>query len=141
MKCIIDSNILISALINDSVTRKIIIQADKFFFYYPESAMQEIKRYKETIIKKANITENEFEIILKTLLKRIILIGDDYIEANLELSKELMKKIDIDDSVFLASAMRIDEGVIWTDDRHFERQDKVRIAKTQEMISLFGLRV
>ena len=54
MKLVIDSNVLISALIKDSITRKIIFES-KLKFYYPAISLHEIKKHRELIINKSGL--------------------------------------------------------------------------------------
>ena len=42
--------------------------------------------------------------------------------------------IDKEDIIFIATALGIEDSVIWSDDRHFERQNKIKILKTKEII-------
>jgi len=48
---VLDSNIFISALIKDGITRKIILQSG-FYFYAPYTFLDEINKHKEEIIQK-----------------------------------------------------------------------------------------
>ena|SRR3989338_7390168 len=43
MNIIIDTNVLLSALIKDSITRKIILEG-QFLFWYPQAVFDELKR-------------------------------------------------------------------------------------------------
>jgi len=45
MKIVIDTNVIISALIRDSITRKIIISSEMFNFFYPEDGIEEIMEH------------------------------------------------------------------------------------------------
>ena len=73
---IIDSNILISALIKKGPTRKILINFNRNFLF-PEQGLEEIYFYKSEIIRKAKINEKEFDVLLLRLLKYIKLIPMD----------------------------------------------------------------
>ncbi len=46
---VIDTNILISALIRDSTTRKIIVKSG-WEFYYPEISFHEVRKYKGLVL-------------------------------------------------------------------------------------------
>lgn len=48
-----------------------------------------------------------------------------------------MGKIDQDDVIFIASAIAYN-AVIWTDDFHFQKQDKIKILTTKEMMENFS---
>jgi predicted nucleic acid-binding protein len=51
LNIVIDSNILFSALIKDSLTRRIILDYDKTFLF-PEFIFEEIQKHKEELLKK-----------------------------------------------------------------------------------------
>ena len=50
MKVVIDSNILFSALIKDSITRRLILEYDDFFLF-PSYIFDEIEKHKDELIK------------------------------------------------------------------------------------------
>ena len=60
MKLVVDTNVLISALLKDSLTRKLIIHIDAKL-YTLEFSREEIEKHKNELLKKGNF--NEVEII------------------------------------------------------------------------------
>lgn len=135
MKLIIDTNILLSALIKDSKTREILLSSN-WKFYYPEMSFHEIRKYKNLVLKKSGITEKGYQEILNNLLLKIIIIPDEQIFNNLNEAKKIMGKIDVDDVVFIACALSINDSIIWSDDKHFEKQDVIKTLKTNQIIDL-----
>ena len=73
MIVVIDTNIIISALIKDSITREILINSN-LTFKYPEISMQEIFKYKNYIMEKSGYNKEKLEKILNKLLEHIDLI-------------------------------------------------------------------
>lgn len=136
MKIILDTNILISALIKDSITRRIIVDSE-WEFYYPETSLHEIRKYKDLILKKSGLTDIEFIKLFNRLFNYIKLIPEEVINLKLEEAYKELGKIDPDDVVFLATALSLDNSVIWSDDAHFDKQDKVKIIKTKNIADLF----
>jgi len=136
MKFVIDTNILLSALIRNSTTRKIIIKSG-WSFYYPEMSFHEVKRYKELVLEKSGMDEGEYNQLLDVLLKYVTLIPDEQILKNLLEAKSAYAHIDPDDVVFIAAQLSIPESIIWSDDRDFDRQNKVKVLKTGEVVRLF----
>ena len=53
-------------------------------------------------------------------------------------AKEIMDKIDKDDTKFIALALAVDNDGVWSDDRHFEMQTTIRIWKTSELAKLMA---
>jgi len=133
MKIVLDTNILMSALIKDSTTRKLIVQSD-WEFYYPEVSLHEVRKHKNLILQKSGMGEEEFTRLFNQLLSHIKIIPEEYINRNLDEANIILGKIDINDVVFLATALSISDSVIWSDDRHFEKQDKVKVMKTEDMV-------
>ena len=136
MKIVIDTNIIISALLKDSTTRRIILDS-KWNFYYPEISLQEIRRHKELILKKSGMKEEAYAKTLDKIFMHIKMVPGE--QANLRLKEAIiqLQDIDPDDVIFLATALSIEGAVIWSEDIHFEKQNKVKVFKTKEIISLF----
>ena len=133
MKIVIDVNILISALLKDSKTRSI-IKSSGMDFYFPEVAFHKIIKYKDYMIEKAQITEEDFILLLAKLFSHIKLISRrEMLEQKIK-AKELMKTIDEEDYPFVAAALSLgNDGVIWSEDKHFEKQNMVKVIKTNSL--------
>ena len=54
-----------------------------------------------------------------------------------EEATEIMGAIDGEDVPFVAAALSQDSAVIWSDDKHFDQQQKVMNLKTADMVKLF----
>ena len=133
MKIILDVNVILSALIRDSTTRKIILNSE-FDLYFPEPSLHKIRKYKDYILEKSGLAEEEYDKIVTTLFKYIKLVPTEEIEKNWGKAKEIMEHIDKEDVVFIATALSITDSVIWSDDGHFEKQNKVKVLKTEDMV-------
>jgi predicted nucleic acid-binding protein len=137
MKIIIDTNILLSALIKNSTTRKILIRSD-WEFYYPKISLNEIKKHEDMVIRKSDMKKENYEILLSDLLNNITLVKQEEI-TNLDQAKEIMRNIDPDDTIFIAAALSIKDSIIWTDDKHFNQQKEIKTYNTQQMMWLFEM--
>jgi predicted nucleic acid-binding protein len=133
MNFIIDTNILLSALIRDSFTRKIIVESD-LDFYYPEMSFHEVRKYKGLVLKKSGISEDEYSRLLAKLLENITLLPDERVYENLDEAKRIMLGIDPDDVVFVAAKLSIHDSVIWSDDKGYDKQNEVKVIKTKDLI-------
>ena len=133
---VVDSNILISALIRDSTTRKILIESE-WTFYYPENSFQEVRKYSSMILEKSGMNEEDIGKVLMILLKHIILVPEEQFKAHIEEANKILGKIDVNDVVFLALAMSLDNSKIWSNDSHFQKQNKVKSLKTEYVVKLF----
>jgi len=136
MIVIVDTNILISALIKDSTTRKIIVESE-WDFCYPEISFHEIRKYRQLVLKKSGMDEEEYNHLLSLLLKHIRIIPDEFIYKSLTEAAELLAHIDPDDVVFLSAAISYGDAIIWSDDAHFDKQNRIKNLKTKEIVDLF----
>ncbi len=136
MKIIVDTNILLSALIKDSITRNILIES-QWQFFYPEMSFHEVRKYKGLVLDKSGMKEEEYILVLNQLFQNIELIPEESIFPFLKEANGIIGKIDVDDVVFLAAALGIPDSLIWSDDSDFNKQNKVRVLKTKDIVKLF----
>lgn len=136
MKTLLDVNILLSALIRDSTTRKIIFE-QLLDLYFPEPSLHKIRKYQDYIIEKSGLTKLEFFVLLRVLLKCIKIIPTEAVHANWEKARSIMEHIDPEDVTFISAALELGEDVvIWSDDAHFEKQETIPILKTKDVVDL-----
>ena len=136
MKIILDTNILISALMKDSITRKIIIDSSLEFFY-PESSFKEIIKYESYILEKSGYDKETFHKILNKLLEYINLVPLELIRSKVNEATKIMRKIDMKDVIFIAAALTINTDFIWSEDKDFEKQENIKILKTKDLADKF----
>ena len=134
---IIDSNILISALIKDSITRKILVESG-WIFFYPEIAFHEIRKYQELILEKSRMNEEEYLQVLRRLLKHIILVPQEQFNSKILDAKNLMGERDPNDVVFLALAMSINNSKIWSNDNDLSEQKEIKVLTTKDIINVYS---
>ncbi len=133
MKFVIDTNVLISALIKNSTTRKLIIEMDEELVY-PEAGFREIEKYKALIIKKSGLGEKEFNSIFNLLLEYIEMVPDNLLESTLEEAEDIMLKIDGKDVIFVATALVFENAKLWSDDKDFKKQNRIPVKTTSEIL-------
>ena len=136
MRLIVNTNRIIAALIKDSVSRRIFLHLNVELMTINFSD-KEIDKYKGLILKKAGITEIEFIFLLEKLKQRLILLDDAVILSKMEEARRIMNKIDPDDTPFIAAALATNSD-IWSDDKHFEKQKKVKVWKTKDLANTFS---
>ncbi len=135
MKIVLDSNILISAFIKDSLVRKIIFDSG-FKFYHPKKSLDNLNKYKELILTKSEISTDDYDELYKIIFEKIVIVDEESYLDKLEEAKDIMSSIDIEDVPFIALALSIKDSIIWSEDKHFEKQDKIKIMKTDDMNNL-----
>lgn len=134
IKVVIDTNVFMSALMKDSLTREIIVNS-RYLFLFPEYEFQEIYKYKDDIIKKAGYSEKEFIRLTSLLLNHVRIVSHEEIRNNYDEACKIMNNIDINDAMFIATAIALG-AFIWSDDKDFKRQGRVKILTTEDMFEL-----
>lgn len=129
---VIDSNILISALIKKGTTRDILTNFN-VNFVFPQEGLEEIYSCKPEILKKADIKDDEFDRLLLRLLKYVRLIPLDILINFRDKAKEIMEHIDKEDVIFIAAALALN-CPIWSEDKHFKKQRAIKILTTKEVL-------
>jgi len=135
MRLVIDTNILISALLKDSSARRILL-LPFFEFYIPEFALEEIEKHKFMICKRGGLTETEFSLILSILLDSISIVPRSRIQKLIEQAANLIGQIDEFDIPFAALALAIPNDGIWSEDKHLLKQRKIKIWKTEDLLKM-----
>ncbi len=138
MKVILDTNVLISALVKDSTNREI-IGFSSFEFYYPEEAKNEIEKYTQEIVEKSGLNYDNYQNLYNWLFSRINLVKQNELEPFILEAKEIMDKIDSKDTIFIACALAYEGSFIWSDDGHFEKQNRIKLLKTKDISKYFEI--
>ncbi|KKL48908.1 hypothetical protein LCGC14_2320820 [marine sediment metagenome] len=137
MKLIIDTNIIFSGLIKDSITRKILLSPN-FEFYTPDFYNIELNKYKTYILTKFNGTDKDLDVLIELLHDKIVIVVEKEYSDKMEIAEKIIGKIDPKDVPFIALALSIENNGIWTRDDHFNKQYKVKIYSTVDLISIYN---
>lgn len=135
MRFVIDTNIIISALLKDSISRELILELNEDL-YSPDFLEIEIEEHKDTIMKKSGLDEPELDNLITLLLDDVIVVPEENYKTELDKAKEVLGDTDMKDVPFLAVAVE-KNAFIWSDDEDFEEQEKVEVWKTEKMIEYF----
>ena len=133
MRLVVDSNRFIAALIKDGLSRTI-ISSRNLSFYSPSYVLEEVEKYLPYIIKKSKMNKETIGLLFSLFSENIETVPDNDIKRKMPEAKEIMKNIDINDAPILACALAIRNQGIWTEDKHFEKQDKARMWKSIELL-------
>lgn len=137
MKFVIDTNIVFSALIKEGKTRELIMEVP-LTLYAPETLITDTKKYEDLIIEKSGLTREEFEALFELITENITIVKKENYEESMYEAEKIIGHIDRDDIPFLALALSIENDGIWSDDRHFQMQDKIKVWKTEEVVKSFS---
>ena len=132
MELIVDTNIIISALIREGITRKLLFFAP-FEFYSVPYAKSEISNHMSELIRKSNLDDEAFQYLMDTLFSEIQLIEPDIIKPYKEKAIELMSSIDVYDAPFIALALHLN-CPIWSNDKHLKQQNHIKVYSTREIM-------
>lgn len=135
MKIVLDTNILISALLKDSSTRKLVFEHSPLL-YIPSYVLDEVREHENEIAKKSKLSVKEIHFLIKKLIKNSEVIPRENVMPFREKAKEIIQKIDPDDVLIIASALFLQESVIWSEDKALKKQHSVPVYNTQEIIDL-----
>jgi len=134
MEIVLDTNILISSLLRNGLTRDI-ISVSPFKMYTVVYANLEIEKHQDELLSKSKLDEKSFDYLKDFIFSKISFIPLEDLAPFKDRAIEVMSEIDIDDSPFLALAMSLN-CPIWSNDGHFKRQDVVKAFTTRELMNL-----
>ncbi len=137
MEIVVDTNIIISALLRDGLTRRILLLSP-FDMYTLAFAQEEIQKHKAELIYKSKLTDEQFGYLIQLIFSRMSLVPLQDIEPFRDRATGIMMDIDIADSPFLALAMLLD-APIWSNDAHFKRQNAAKVLTTKDILPLLGI--
>ncbi len=132
-RIVVDANIIIATLFGSRVIL-IILTAQNYSLYAPQYIIKEIRKHKEAICKEARKMPEEFENEINALLRFINIIDEENYTYFMNKAEEIMKKRDIKDATYIATALRINANFIWTNDKDFREQKIVKTKNTNEFI-------
>ncbi|MFH1439417.1 MAG: PIN domain-containing protein [Candidatus Woesearchaeota archaeon] len=132
MNIVIDSNILFSALIKDSYTRRIILEYEGTFLF-PSYIFEEMEKYKDELFKKSGLNIIEFNKLLSIILKKVMIIPTQVLIPYREKALKIIKDIDKKDVLFVACVLAYPDSILWSDDKRLKQQDVIKVYKSSEI--------
>jgi predicted nucleic acid-binding protein len=121
MKLVIDTNCIISSLIKNGLSRRIII-SPAIQFITPEFTYVELFKYEDLIRKKAHLTSEEFSLLIELLFEYISIVPKEEYKDYFQKAAKLID--DVDDIPYIALYFAKSADGIWTDDKHFKKDKK-----------------
>ena len=132
MKVVVDTNCIISAMIRDGISRRIITHSQTDLLAV-DFSREEIEEHRSEITNKAKISDIEFDLVLGKLFQNLTILDMQIIKAHLKEAEDIMGNIDKDDVIFISAALAT-KSDIWSDDAHFKKQNKIKVLTTKELI-------
>ena len=133
-KIVVDTNVLIGALINPNSIVWSILEIKDIEFFVPEFFLLELNEYKQLIKEKLDTKYKytNFKFLISELFRNIVLVPKEMYSSKLNEAIEIMKDIDEKDSPFIALAITLN-CAIWSNDKDFKKQKKVKVYSTSEL--------
>ncbi|MBU2615827.1 MAG: hypothetical protein KKC19_01875 [Nanoarchaeota archaeon] len=132
MNLVIDTNIFIFGLIKDGLTRHLILNCPHNLFI-PEHEIIEVKNHEDEIVVKSKMSKEEVRDLTRRLLRYVSIIRRELLISFKSDAKNIIGDIDFSDVPFIAAALFL-KCPVWSDDKHFEKQDQVKVFKTKDIL-------
>ena len=133
MKIIVDTNRILAALLSKGDTRRIILSSN-IEFYTLDYVTEEINKYMDYILEKTGMNKKDVDLLFSLFMQNITIIPEEDIKPNMKKALEIMKSIDPKDTPVVACALSVKNSIIWSEDKHFDRQSKIKIYKTKDLL-------
>jgi|SRR3990167_6567920 len=133
MRLVVDTSILISALLKDSMTREILLLSTVEFLI-PEYAFEEFEKHKNTISKRSGLKNEEIDLLMALLMENITIVPFLKLKPYMDKAYKIMGEIDHCDVPFIALALAVENDGIWSNDRHFEDLKDIKVWKTPDVL-------
>ena len=132
MKLVLDTNILIAALIKNSFTRKCFFSPE-IEFYLPEYALEEVTKHRAKIARHSRLSDKEIDLLLTLLLESVTVVPAEKILPHLKAAEALIGDVDKNDVPFVALALAVENDGIWSNDHAFENLPGIAVWKTADI--------
>jgi predicted nucleic acid-binding protein len=119
MRIIVDSNVVVSAILNKhSRIGELLIFGRRHFEYFAPSLMKlEIREHQSRLMKISKLSEEDFEKVREELFECLTFISEEQIPYPYWHSAlPIVREVDMDDIAFVALASYLD-GQLWTGDK------------------------
>ena len=133
MILVVDTNVLFSFFWQDSFIRQI-LTSKNIEFFSPEIAVEELKKYSSLIIKKAKISNKEFNSEIVRLKSFVKFIPKNNFHGFTEESQKIAP--DKDDTDFLALCLKLN-APLWSNDKELKKQNKIIVLDVKDILDLY----
>lgn len=135
MKIVVDANVFFSALMRDGLTRRLLFHPDLLLFA-PYFLLEEARAYRLMLLRKYKGPSGEFDELFDAVAGQIRFVSQADLAAFAPAAETLSS--DSKDWAYLACALYCD-AAIWTRDKEFQRQRRVKIYTTENLAQEAGL--
>ncbi|HEY9205574.1 MAG TPA: PIN domain-containing protein [Candidatus Methanoperedens sp.] len=133
---VIDTNILISALIpKNSKLRDILLSGD-FRIYAPEYLLKELHKYWGLILEKAEkkgVIKSNIEFAKEELLSKIFFEPDKFYYPKIEEAYTICREFDEKDTPFIALSLMLDIPILTNDNGIIDNSGTYKVITIEEL--------
>ena len=128
----VDANVLISALMRDSTTRRLLVLGGHEL-HVPEYVFEEIEVHREELCSRADLTLDAFREVLGILRSHLAEHKVSDYGQQLDPALQLLKDRDVKDAPYVALALSLRADGLWTQDRGLDSMEGVRVVRTADL--------
>ncbi|MBI2078209.1 MAG: PIN domain-containing protein [Euryarchaeota archaeon] len=125
MKCVVDANTVLSALLRDGPTRRLIFSTAAQL-YAPAFLRDEVRKHLPAFARRSGISLGETEELVARILAGVTWVPEGAIKPHLPSAEMALGKRDAKDVPYLACALAVGADAIWSRDKDFDAQKLVR---------------
>ncbi len=133
---VLDTNILISALIpKNSKLRDILLSGD-FRIYAPEYLLKELDKYWDLILEKAEkkgVIKSNIELTKEELLSKIIFEPNKFYHSRIEEAYNICQEFDEKDTPFIALSLMLEIPILTNDNGIIKNAGTYRVLTIEEL--------
>lgn len=144
MRIVVDTNVAFSAILNTNsrIARIFLQPRTQLYFYSTDQLLSEIKDHKDKLKKISKFSDKDLDKVILLISNRIRFINPGLIPKETYLkAEELTKRIDIDDTEFIALTEHL-KGQFWSGDKKLRKglikKNWNRFITTQELYELIN---
>src|SRR3989344_111159 len=132
MQLVVDTNIVVSALLRKGDTRRVLL-SNSFEFFSPESMKLEVLKHKKEFMEKGSMGEEEFFVVLGLELENISVLPVEEYSPFKKKALGLCPEGHEDDWPFIAVALKLG-CPLWSQDSALKRHGVVKVLNTKEVM-------
>jgi len=135
VRLVVDTSVLIAALMKNSAVRELLLNP-LFEFYVPEYCIEEIEKHVGEISERSGLSVENVYLLLSVLLASVQVVPAERFSERIKEAEKIMGKIDVGDVPFIALALSFPNDGIWTEDRHFLKQRRIKVWRTRDLLEM-----
>ena len=135
MNIVVDTNIVLSAVLKDGITRRTILSSPHTLLL-PVIALTEIENHKYDLLERYGLDGSIFQKTIELLIEKMTLVRAEKYNHQGHNASEILSSIDPDDVPFIACALAFPGSIIWSEDKRLKRQITVPVLNTEEILRI-----